>query len=94
MMLSQDGVRLLQSLEGLSLRAYPDPPLAKVNGQWSPSQLWSIGYGHQLGKGPQWEGYTITRDEADRLFRHDVAKWEFAVSTVTPNATQDRKSVV
>lgn len=90
MQLSANGRQFLQSLEGLSLRAYPDPPLPKLGGQWQSGQLWSIGYGHQLGKGPQWEGYTITRDEADRLFRQDIAKWELAVSVTTPVATQEQ----
>ena len=84
MRLSPTGRRFLQSLEGLSLKAYPDPALPKVNGQWNPKQKWSIGYGHSGA----YEGQVITRAEADRLFTGDVAKFEAIVSLTTPETTQ------
>jgi len=87
MKLSPNGVQLLQGFEGLSLTAYPDPRLPKVNGTWAPAQRWSVGYGHQLPATRQWEGYTITRAEADRLFAGDVASREVAVSLLTPKTT-------
>ena len=87
MQLTDDGRRMLQDFEGLSLKAYPDPKLPKLpNGDWDPKQLWSIGYGHQLPPGQNWEGHTIDRAEADRLFRGDVSSREFGVSLVTPVA--------
>jgi lysozyme len=89
MRLSTNGRNLITGFEGLSLKAYPDPPLPKVNGQWAPNQLWSIGYGHQLGKG-NYEGTTITREQAQRYFDSDVAKYEAAVSLTTPTANQDQ----
>lgn len=90
MRLSDNGLRFIQGEEGLSLKAYPDPPIPKVNGQWSPDQLWSIGYGHQLGKGPQWEGTTITRAQADAYFDQDRVSRETGVSLLTPKATQQQ----
>lgn len=87
MKLSENGLRLIQGEEGLQLTAYPDPRLPKVNGNWSPKQLWSIGYGHQIGQGPQWEGYTITRAAADAYFDQDRIAREAGVSLLVPNAT-------
>ena len=72
MKLSADGLKLIQSFEGLSLTAYRD------------ASGWSIGYGH-FGAKP---GQTITRAEADRLFAADCIKYEAAVSLVTPAAKQ------
>ena len=85
MRLSEQGRRLLQGFEGLSLTAYRDPPTSDPA-----EQLWSIGYGHQLGKGPQWAGKTISREEADRLFTQDVASREDAVSLLAPTDNQAR----
>lgn len=83
MQLSDNGRTLIKGFEGLSLKAYRDPPISNPA-----EQLWSIGYGHQLGKGPSWEGHTISRDEADRYFDQDARKFETAVSFVTPVAQQ------
>lgn len=74
MQLSPNGRRLIQTFEQLSLTAYPD------------AAGYSIGYGH-YGARP---GDTITREEAERLFNQDVAKYEYAVSLTTPRATQDQ----
>lgn len=73
MRLSDAGRTLIKGFEGLSLTAYPDT-----------SKGYSIGYGH-FGASP---GQVITREEADRLFDGDVAKYELAVSTATPRALQ------
>ncbi|HEY3493842.1 MAG TPA: lysozyme [Polyangiaceae bacterium] len=73
MRLSDNGRTLIKGFEGLSLKAYPDT-----------SKGYSIGYGH-FGAKP---GDVITRQEADRLFDQDVAKYELAVSMATPNAAQ------
>src|SRR5262245_2700753 len=85
MRLSPAGVQFIKGEEGLSLTAYRDPPIADQN-----AQLWSVGYGQQLGKGPQWEGYTITRAEADRLFDADRVSREASVSDLTPVANQQQ----
>lgn len=74
MQLSPEGRRLIQGFEGFSATAYPD------------AAGYSIGYGH-FGASP---GDVITREEADRLFDRDVAKYELAVSTVVPNASQSQ----
>lgn len=74
MRLSANGRRLIQQFEGLSLKAYPD------------AGGYSIGYGH-FGAKP---GDVITREEADRLFQGDVAKFEAAVSLTTPKVDQDQ----
>lgn len=75
--LSADGRRLIQGFEGLSLRAYPDPP-------GDPQNRHSIGYGHSGAK----PGDVISRDEAERLFDQDVLKYETAVAVNVPVATQ------
>ena len=74
MRLSDNGRRLIQGFEGLSLKAYPD------------AAGYSIGYGHYGAKA----GDVITQAEAERLFDQDVAKYELAVSTTTPRATQQQ----
>lgn len=84
MRLSPNGRRFIQKEEGLSLTAYPDPALPKVNGQWSPKQKWSIGYGHS-GAAP---GQRITLAEAERLFDEDVLKFETIVALEAPGGTQ------
>ena len=83
--LSEAGRRLLQGFEGLSLSAYRDPPIANAA-----DQLWSIGYGHQLGKGPAFSGRSITRDDAERLFDADVASRESAIALGTPTDVPHR----
>jgi len=75
--LSADGRRLIQGFEGLSLKAYPDPP-------GDPQHRHSIGYGHSGAK----PGDVISRDEAERLFDQDVLKYETAVALKTPISTQ------
>jgi lysozyme len=79
MRLSENGKNLIKGFEGLSLKAYPDPP-------GDPQRRHSIGYGHS-GASP---GDVITRAEADRLFDADIAKYEAAVSLTTPRADQDQ----
>lgn len=74
MQLSDNGRKLIQSFEGLSLTAYPD------------ADGYSIGYGHYGAN----RGDTISREEADRLFKQDIAKYETAVSLTVPNATQQQ----
>ncbi len=56
--LSQNGVDLIKSFEGLRLNSYQDS-----------AGVWTIGYGHTAGVGP---GQTITREQAESLLRQDV----------------------
>jgi lysozyme len=72
--LSDNGRKLIQGFEGLSLKAYKD------------ADGYSIGYGH-FGAKP---GDVITREQADKLFDQDAVKYETAVSLTTPNATQQQ----
>lgn len=72
MRLSEQGRKLLQSFEGLSLKAYPDGP------------GYSIGYGHHGAQA----GQTITRAEAEALFDADVQRFENAVSLSAPAMSQ------
>jgi lysozyme len=74
MQLSSNGRKLIQEFEGFSLTAYPD------------AAGYSIGYGHYGAA----KGQTITREEADKLFKNDVVKYEVSVSLTTPVATQDQ----
>lgn len=66
MMTSTRGIDLIKQFEGLKLTAYKDPV-----------GIWSIGYGHTKGVK---EGDTITREEAERYLRDDLATAEAAVS--------------
>lgn len=66
MMTSTRGIELIKQFEGLKLTAYRDPV-----------GIWSIGYGHTKGVK---EGDTITREEAERYLRDDLATAEHAVS--------------
>jgi lysozyme len=83
--LSPHGRRLLQGFEGLSLKSYRDPPVPDPA-----DQLWSIGYGHQLGRGPSFEGRTITRQEAEELFDRDVASRESLIALTAPTDVSHR----
>jgi len=66
---NQAGIELIKSFEGLELKAYPDPGTG--------GDPWTIGYGHT---GPEVvKGNTITKEEAERLLRQDLDKFEQAV---------------
>src|SRR3990167_2248569 len=68
MRLSDDGLELIKSHEGLRLEAYPDPG--------SGGEPWTVGYGHT---GDVKEGDEIDEAEASRLLREDVASAEQCV---------------
>lgn len=69
MRINQIGADFIKRHEGLRLTAYKD-----VGGRWT------IGYGHLLPPNEDFEGYTITRTEADTLFTADVKEAEDAVN--------------
>lgn len=70
MRISEKGVELIKSFEGLRLGAYPDPA---TNGD-----PWTIGYG---STGPHVKpGMRITMEEADRLLEDDLLKFEIGVT--------------
>lgn len=74
---SADGMALIKSFEGLSLKAYPDPG--------SGGDPWTIGYGATLNVK---RGDTITQAEADAFLRRDLARFEKAVNRLAPTTTQ------
>jgi len=61
-----NGIALIKRFEGLRLKAY-----------LCPAGVWTIGYGHT---GPDVKkGMTITEDEAERLLREDLRRFEIGV---------------
>ena len=62
---SQKGFDLIKTFEGLRLQAYPDPATG--------ADPWTIGYGATRGVT---KGMAITVDQAERMLRNDVARFE------------------
>lgn len=62
MHISQKGLDLIKSFEGLRLSAYK-----------CPADVWTIGYGATAGVKP---GQTITKERAEELLREDVKRFE------------------
>lgn len=78
MKLSQKGIELIKQFEGYSSKAYPDPATGGVP--------WTIGYGTTRGVKP---GMVITAEQAEKMLRDDVAKFESGVSSlITAPTTQ------
>lgn len=78
MKLSQRGIDLIKQFEGYSSKAYPDPATGGAP--------WTIGYGTTKGVKP---GMVITAEQAEKMLRDDVAKFESGVSSlVTAPTTQ------
>lgn len=69
MRVSDAGIALIKSFEGLELEAYPDPATG--------GEPWTIGYGHT---GEVTPGMVITEAEADELLLQDVAQFEMCVN--------------
>lgn len=68
---SQKGVDLIKHFEGLFLKAY-----------LCPAKVWTIGYGHTGLKhqdGTVKRGRVISEQEAEKLLKHDLSKFENAV---------------
>lgn len=78
MKLSQRGIDLIKQFEGYSSKAYPDPATGGAP--------WTIGYGTIKGVKP---GMIITAEQAEKMLRDDVAKFESGVSSlITVPTTQ------
>ena len=78
MKLSQRGIDLIKQFEGYSSKAYPDPATGGAP--------WTIGYGTTKGVKP---GMVITAQQAEKMLRDYVAKFEGGVSSlVTAPTTQ------
>lgn len=71
MKLSQRGIDLIKQFEGYSSKAYPDPATGGTP--------WTIGYGTTKGVKP---GMVITAEQAEKMLREDVAKFESGVSSL------------
>lgn len=71
MKLSQRGIDLIKQFEGYSSKAYPDPATGGAP--------WTIGYGTTKGVKP---GMVITAEQAEKMLRDDVAKFEPGVSAM------------
>jgi lysozyme len=79
-MLSDRGLDLIKSFEGLSLKAYPDPGTG--------GEPWTIGYGHT---GDVQQGDTCTEPEATEFLRGDCGKAERCIDdNVTAELTQNQ----
>ena len=76
MKISDTGIQLIKSHEGLRLDAY-----------LCPADVWTIGYGHTNGVA---EGMTITDDGAELLLRMDVGVAEAAVNKHTKELNQNQ----
>lgn len=64
--INAEGLRLITTYEGLSLKSYKDAV-----------GIWTIGYGHTAGIGP---GMTITKQKAEEMLRKELGKFEAAVA--------------
>ena len=69
MKISDAGIALIKSFEGLRLEAYPDPATG--------GDPWTIGYGHTGEVRP---GMVITEAEAEQLLRQDIVQFEMCVN--------------
>lgn len=76
MKLSQRGIDLIKQFEGYSSKAYPDPATGGAP--------WTIGYGTTKGVKP---GMVITAQQAEKMLRDDVAKFESGVSSLITSPT-------
>lgn len=76
MKLSQRGIDLIKQFEGYSSKAYPDPATGGAP--------WTIGYGTIKGVKP---GMIITAEQAEKMLRDDVAKFESGVSSLITTPT-------
>lgn len=76
MKLSQRGIDLIKQFEGYSSKAYPDPATGGAP--------WTIGYGTTRGVKP---GMIITAEQAEKMLRDDVARFESGVSSLITSPT-------
>lgn len=72
MKISDEGLAVIKEAEGFGGKAY-----------LCPAGVWTIGYGHTGGVKA---GQTVSRTEAERLLRADVAATERGVSTLAADA--------
>lgn len=68
MVMTKEGIDFIKGFEKLRLEAYK-----------CQAGVWTIGYGHTQGV---YQGQEITREEAERLFSSDIAKFEMGVRNI------------
>lgn len=73
---SQKGIDLIKEFEGFRATAYR-----------CPAGRWTIGYGHTASA---YEGMQITREQAEKLLKGDIAEAEAVVEEACPVLTQNR----
>jgi len=74
---SQEGLELIKKFEGCKLKSYK-----------CPAGVWTIGYGHTEDVK---EGDIVSPQEADKLLRADVFKFEeYVADNVTVKLTQNQ----
>lgn len=76
MNVSQKGIDLIKSFEGLKLEAYPDPATGGAP--------WTIGYGTTSGVQ---KGMIITKSQAESMLINDVNRFAQGVSSLIKSAT-------
>lgn len=76
MRISDEGLALIKSFEGLRLNAY-----------LCPAKVWTIGYGHTQGVE---KGQTITEIEAENLLKDDLSGFEKAVKKCNLELNQNQ----
>lgn len=77
MKLSNEGIKFIQELEGLRLKAYKDS-----------AGIWTIGYGHIKDV---YQGMTCTKEQADQWFREDEEDHSWPVGKyITTDLTQNQ----
>ena len=73
MRVSDFGIEMIKSHEGLRLMAYPDPGTG--------GEPWTIGYGHTGNVRP---GIAISEEQAEDLLREDLMRFEAGVEELLP----------
>lgn len=74
--ISQKGIDLIKSFEGLELKAY-----------LCPAKVWTIGYGHTKGVR---QGQSITSEQADDFLKSDIADSEKEVNKQSLKLNQNQ----
>ncbi|MCC5610131.1 glycoside hydrolase family protein [Nostoc sp. CHAB 5834] len=75
--INAEGLRLLQSFEGLYLEAYQDPV-----------DVWTIGWGATEGV---YEGMKITKAQAEEMLKKELSKFEAAVANAVKVQINDNQ---
>jgi lysozyme len=85
MKLTDHGLDLIKSHEGLRLNAYPDPATG--------GDPWTIGYGHtsRAGPPPVRPGMSITRAQAEEILKSDLRKFEAEVQRMVKVPLNDNQ---